>query len=393
MPKIILSALLCFITFFINPTLSLANNLLLNEILPHPSAGADWIEIYNAGDSTLDLTNWGIADSTSDIKNLTGNIPPHGFVVLEVTNRLNNSGDSVYLKDSNKTVIDSYTYTNDPGMDKSFVRIPDGGNWTIIDQSSKGNPNPTFVDVSPTDQQSPLLPSPTPTDFPTPSPTKTQPDFSISSVPSSINSSQSFTANIQIHGWDRNSRYYLKGAFLKTGFTNYFGKTKVSGTWIKNGQTYSSQFPFMTDSLGSWNGSLEVMPDQDDSGFMGSGDYIFKVGYYSDNGSGPTWGNIFNIHIEDDRPSPTNSPTPTISPTEPISPALKKIDQSTPSSGTKIKIPQDLLASSSSVAGVSIKNNQQPKIKNEEKPNFLSIIGVVIFLVGTSCLFYYYKKR
>ncbi len=75
------------------------------------------------------------------MKTLSGNITPNGFTSFEVSNRLNNGGDSVYLKDATGTVIDNYAYTSDPGIDFSFGRQPDGGSWITLTSSSQGSSN------------------------------------------------------------------------------------------------------------------------------------------------------------------------------------------------------------------------------------------------------------
>ena len=91
--------------------------------------------------------------------------------------------------------------------------------------------------------------------------------------------------------------FYLKGAFKKSESSNYFGHTKVGSSWIKNGSPYQDQYKITTDSSGKWSGIIEVQPDVLDSGYEGSGDYIFKVGRYTSSGSGPTWSNESNIKI------------------------------------------------------------------------------------------------
>lgn len=146
-------------------------------------------------------------------------------------------------------------------------------------------------------------PSPSPTASPTPSPSSsssssTTSSFTISGVPSTLDSDKSFSASINLSLPNYpNTKFYLKGVFKKPDSSNYFGQTKVNSSWIKNSSTYSDQFSIITDSSGNWSGTIDVQIDSFDSGYTGSGDYIFKVGRYSDSGSGPTWSNEQNIKI------------------------------------------------------------------------------------------------
>ncbi len=139
--------------------------------------------------------------------------------------------------------------------------------------------------------------SPSPTPSPSPSPSTTS-AFTISNVPSSIDSTQTFTTsvNLELSSYP-NTNFYLKGAFRKEGSSNYFGLTKVGSSWIKNGSSFSSQYQITTNSSGSWSGNLEIQPDIMDAGYQGAGEYGFKVGRYTSGGSGPTWSNEVTVKI------------------------------------------------------------------------------------------------
>lgn len=120
----------------------------INEVVVHPGAGNDWIELYNPDGVDIDLSGWRIHDSgSSPLKTVTGVLPAVGFLVVEVTNRLNNTGDVVMLVDAGSTVIDSYTYTKDPGIDVSVGRFPDGvGEIKPLHLPSKHGPNASVRD-------------------------------------------------------------------------------------------------------------------------------------------------------------------------------------------------------------------------------------------------------
>ena len=162
------------------------SDIVLNEFLPYPNGikyghnfgddssdmpKGEWVELYNNGPSSLDLTGWYIRDSydNSDHKIMidlthtgfsTPTISSHGFLVVYMNKAIfnNESGDSVRLFDNSDDLIDSHSYdlpadycnlkptegdTNDEtgsGVgsgctssipdNKSYARIPDGtGSW------------------------------------------------------------------------------------------------------------------------------------------------------------------------------------------------------------------------------------------------------------------------
>lgn len=166
--RIILLVLALF-TLFIGVRSVFASSVVLNELMPHPSPVGDWVEIYNPTNSDIDLSNWTLVDSTSTMKTLSGSISVNGFLTFDVTNRLNNGGDDIYLKDSSGNIIDNYSYDSDPGINKSIGRSPDGGSWTLLVSSSKGSSNGEAL-PTPTPTLNPT-PTPQPTSVPTPTPT------------------------------------------------------------------------------------------------------------------------------------------------------------------------------------------------------------------------------
>lgn len=363
--------------------------------MPHPSSGSDWIEIFNPTSSNLDLAGWNLVDSTSTMKALSGSISPGSFVTFDVSNRLNNSGDSVYLKDANGSTIDNYSYSSDPGIDKSIGRSPDGSNWIILASTSKGSTNGDLTTPTPS-------PTPSATQSSTPN-TSAISSFAVSNIPSQINVDQSFKvfASLSLPN-NPDSFYYLKGAFKKTAGSNYFGKTLTGSSWVKNSSTFSDQYKITTDSSGNWSGNLEVQPDSDDSGFAGTGDYIFKVARYSSSGSGPTWSNEAAIKIIS---TESNSQGSAI--TESTSTSIDSLttDQQSPSpvirksaSIVRINIPKQLAYQIASIAAASSESvvastTPQSIIKQEKRINFPIIVGTFLLLSGLSSLFYIYLQR
>lgn len=237
--------------------------------------------------------------------------------------------------------------------------------------------------------------SETPTSQPSPSTAafqKSENSFSVKDIPGEINSNQEFEPLITLTLPNNpNEVFYLKGAFKKEGSSNYFGQTYSAG-WIGNSEKYSKQLKITTSTAGNWEGKIKVKPDMDDSGFQGSGSYIFKVARYSDSGSGPTWSNELSLRINAvDTPvqSPSTEPEEEISEKE-----NEKIDitaslVNSPEKNYEIQI--------ASVAGeATISNNtplEETKVLGEKNINwYLVISGMGIFLSGAAFAFYKIKK-
>lgn len=125
-------------------------NIRLNEIAPYPSAGNEWVEIYNTGQSPLDLSGGLICDernTTSTCKETSGMIFAGGFAIIETGTRfLNNDGDTVILKNPLGYVLDSAVYGEDylevPKQGQSLARLLNGtGAWAIEEAPTRATAN------------------------------------------------------------------------------------------------------------------------------------------------------------------------------------------------------------------------------------------------------------
>jgi hypothetical protein len=89
--------------------------LLINELLPDPMSGEEWLEIVNPGTQSINITGWIIKDASLKATPLPEqSLAPHAFLVIEKPGgSLNNTGDTVTLFDGADTVIDSVTYGKD----------------------------------------------------------------------------------------------------------------------------------------------------------------------------------------------------------------------------------------------------------------------------------------
>ena len=125
----------------------------LNEIVSNPQSGYEWVELYNSGTSSVNLSDWTICDSRlSGCKEVSGTIKPNDWFVVDLgTNRyLNNTGDSVVLFDLDHQEMDRVIYGNilgTPDKGQSLARKQDGvdtdsnSNWAITDIITKGSAN------------------------------------------------------------------------------------------------------------------------------------------------------------------------------------------------------------------------------------------------------------
>jgi beta-lactamase superfamily II metal-dependent hydrolase len=129
--------------------------ILINEVLPSPSSGPEWVELYNTTNTDIDIGYCYIDDipSGSPAYRIPSNtiIAAHGFWTLDRDNYFNNTGDYVrFLKSDAATELDSYGF-GQTGHDLSWYRETDGGVWspTATDAPTKGisNSPQTFADV------------------------------------------------------------------------------------------------------------------------------------------------------------------------------------------------------------------------------------------------------
>ncbi|MBI3485352.1 lamin tail domain-containing protein [Candidatus Daviesbacteria bacterium] len=307
--KFLLQNLFLFLTFFLisfflyPKTIFADDNIVINEFLPTPSDGNDWIELYNKSDNLISLSGWSLEDTTSKMKDVNCDIPSKGQVFVDVSNRLNKDGDTITLKDNSGTVVDTKQYT-DPGVNVSWVRVPDGGDWTTSNSPTK-----------PTTECLPSSPTPSSTATPTPEPTSdnsNSPFFTISSNTTSVTSNNDFSVTVEfLIPSSPNKDFYVEGAFFKSGTTNYCGFTKVSNNWISYSDDFNHQLLAQTNDEGRWGAyNINVKFDPNDNGCKDSGDYRFKVRRFNSTGSDYIWSNDIPIAITVVS-SATSTPTPT----------------------------------------------------------------------------------
>ena len=77
----------------------------------------EWVEIYNNGTSSVDISNWTISDAVVARYTFpdSSSIGAGEFITIYGTLGLNNGGDIVRVRDEFGLDIDSITYLYDPG--------------------------------------------------------------------------------------------------------------------------------------------------------------------------------------------------------------------------------------------------------------------------------------
>lgn len=187
MRKVVGITLLLIFLLTVNPQLASAK-IVINEF--SSATVNDWVELYNDGEESVNLSQFRIRDSTQTNKlDLTGTLAPQSFTSFDWYNKLNKLGDVVKLvKISDESIDDQVAYGDQadsiiaaPGESQSAGREQDGGaTWIVFSSSTKGlsnnagtvAPSPTLI---PTDVPAPTK-TPTPTKIPeptkTPTPTK-----------------------------------------------------------------------------------------------------------------------------------------------------------------------------------------------------------------------------
>ena len=114
----------------------LVGDVLINEFLPNPNTGNEWIELYNTSSDLLDVSGmWldDVASGGSSPKQIPSGtvIAPGGYYAHDMGGAyLNNGGDDVRLLSADQiTIFDSFSY-NSSQKGVSYCRQPDGGTWS-----------------------------------------------------------------------------------------------------------------------------------------------------------------------------------------------------------------------------------------------------------------------
>jgi hypothetical protein len=130
----------------------------MNELYSRGTVDApDWVELYNASDVAVDISGYKIYDSGGQAgskpkKEIPAGttIAPKGFYVIVVDDGtetgfgLSSAGEQVWFENAAGNLIDNVTF---PMFEptQSYGRVPDGGNWEILNSPSPNAPNSTDI--------------------------------------------------------------------------------------------------------------------------------------------------------------------------------------------------------------------------------------------------------
>ncbi|MFZ5438087.1 MAG: lamin tail domain-containing protein [Patescibacteria group bacterium] len=160
--------LIIFLKIFTQPSFA---QITISEVYPNPkSEELEWVELFNQSNQDINLENWQLWDQLSKPSLIhqftTEKIMASSYLIIELKNVLNNSGDSVIIYNDQQQIQDSLTYDNSAK----------GLSW------SKNFPNLEITMTEPSPNKPNLFPTPTllPTNIPTPQPTLKAPVPTIS---------------------------------------------------------------------------------------------------------------------------------------------------------------------------------------------------------------------
>ncbi|OGD87062.1 hypothetical protein A2870_02805 [Candidatus Curtissbacteria bacterium RIFCSPHIGHO2_01_FULL_41_11] len=229
----------------------------------------------------------------------------------------------------------------------------------------------------------------------------------------------SVSINLDLSTSTANNAYYLRGAFYKEGTTQYFGYTQDNSGNFYNGPYGNCQslFKITVDAEGNWSGEIKVKVDYENSYFKGSGEYLFKVGRYTES-CNITWADSEPSKISITQTvipsaSPTSTPTPTTndstnktstkSPTPTPKPAPATTVKSTKSPTLSPKNSPQVLAEKNQNSNETATPSASPDVpspspspaSSSSKYKIASLLsGTGLALIGVSFVLYlWYSKR
>lgn len=183
--------------FFICATPAQAQ-VILSEVYPAPtSEEKEWVELYNSGEESVDITGWSLFEHFANKNELTTFfevvIEPKGFFVFELaSNKLNNSEEKITLEDAMGSEVSALHYTNSQSQ-KSF-------SFLFLDENTVSETLEVTLPTRGATNPLQLIPTPTPTTIPTPilviNPTNptTPPEINIEQIPVTIDQNEQITA-------------------------------------------------------------------------------------------------------------------------------------------------------------------------------------------------------
>lgn len=120
-----------------------AGDILITEFVSNPDEGEqEWVELYNATNDEIDLSDWTLTDASERETPLEGTVRAKAYtVVYAPKGKLNNGGDDVYLYHQS-TLIDSVTYTSEQAPNKGeSLALNEDSDWVTTPLMTPGSEN------------------------------------------------------------------------------------------------------------------------------------------------------------------------------------------------------------------------------------------------------------
>ncbi|NOK60568.1 MAG: hypothetical protein GFH27_549297n167 [Chloroflexi bacterium AL-W] len=148
----------------------------INEFMPNPESGNEWVELYNPNPFDVDLSGWTLHDNTTEGNHTAIDagviVPAHSLLVISLTSAMlnNSSADAVQLLDLDGYVVSyrgydrttkgaSYACIPDGSDDCGFEGLPTAGMWNQAQAPTTISPEETVTAIA----TATLIPSPTET--------------------------------------------------------------------------------------------------------------------------------------------------------------------------------------------------------------------------------------
>lgn len=174
----ILQLLLSLIIFLL-VTRNVLASLRINEIYPAPPSGEfEWVELYNDSDSATDTAKFTLTDLVGNkLKFETATIAAFSFAIASSSSVLNNTGDTISLKNNLNEILEVATYSGTFSSEDSYGKCPDfdGPFFKLVLPSKNASNLSSCIALTPTplSEVTVTLSVTTPTNTPTPIKTPT----------------------------------------------------------------------------------------------------------------------------------------------------------------------------------------------------------------------------
>ncbi len=254
MPRLFKTGFAFFLLLFFFPSDVFAQ-VVINEFLPAPSSGnPEWVEFFNPASASADLSDYFFdddkdfgSDSGSSPKvALSGVLPSQLTCYWELTSFLNNNGDTPTLFISDGTIADFFGYTSSQ-TDKSYGRVPDGGEW-----QSNLAPSKSLVkcqSLIPAQVEEPTLPPAATVEA------KIEPQISVT-LGNSFNLGTPFSLSLKLEKFEAEHEYFLK---FRAGLSESSlgkGQTQRGEAFYADNESWLNFPQIKTDRDGKWEGPI-----------------------------------------------------------------------------------------------------------------------------------------